>query len=47
MTSTTKEIIWLRWLLVDMSFLFSSYSYVLWKPEFYSDCSQLGFSWTN
>jgi len=25
------------------SFLFSSYSYELWKPEFYSDCSQLGF----
>ena len=28
-------------------FLFSSYSYVLWQPEFYSDCSQLGFSWAN
>jgi hypothetical protein len=26
------------------SFLFSSYSYVLWQPEFYSDCSQLSFS---
>jgi hypothetical protein len=25
------------------SFLFSSYSYELWQPEFYSDCSQLGF----
>jgi len=28
-------------------FLFSSYFYVLWQPEFYSDCSQLGFSWAN
>jgi hypothetical protein len=25
------------------SFFFSSYSYVLWQLEFYSDCSQLGF----
>jgi len=25
------------------SFLFSSYSYELWQPEFYSDCSQLDF----
>jgi hypothetical protein len=25
------------------SFLFSSYSYELWQPEFNSDCSQLGF----
>jgi len=25
------------------SFLFSSYSYELWQPEFYWDCSQLGF----
>jgi len=29
------------------SFSFSFYSYVLWQPEFYSDCLQLGFSWTN
>jgi hypothetical protein len=29
------------------SFLFSSYCYVLWQPEFYSDCSQLSFSWAN
>jgi hypothetical protein len=28
------------------SFLFSSYSCVLWQLEFYSDCSQLGFSWS-
>jgi len=34
MTSTTKEIVWLRWLLGDMGV----------TKEFYSDCSQLSFS---
>ena len=41
-TSTTKEIVWLCWLLADMKVFISHLTPMY--CEFYSDCSQLGFS---